>query len=241
MTGKTKGKITPLQTVILEETGSTQDEARERFSAGDGSPTLAVAARQTRGRGRSGAEWKTAPVALAASLAFRPEWPPESWPLITLTAGVAAVRVLREAGREGLRLKWPNDIMRGERKAGGILTEARPGLAVAGWGANLFWPRPPPGAGALWEEPPPPGLAEELGRRWAEELLSLAGGGAPRWPREEYQRACATLGREIAWFPDGRGRATRVNAAGGLVVETDAGTIVLTAGEVKEVRPVSAD
>ena len=235
------GKITSLRTVILEEAGSTQDEARVRFSAGDGSPTLVTAARQTRGRGRSGAEWKTADVALAASLAFRPGWPPESWPLITLTAGVAAVRVLREAGRGGVRLKWPNDIMSGERKAGGILTEARPGLAVAGWGANLFWPRPPPGAGALWEEPPPPGRAESLGRRWAEEVLSLVGGETPRWPREEYQRACATLGREITWLPDGRGRAAQVNASGGLVVETDAGTVVLTAGEVREVRPVAGD
>ena len=238
-TGKPTGKTTAFTAVILEEVDSTQDEARDRFLAGDGRPTLVVAARQTRGRGRGGAAWTTAPAAVAASLAYRPGWPTESWPLITLAAGTAAVRVLRGAGRGGVRLKWPNDIFLGERKAGGILTEAGPGLATAGWGANLFWPRPPPGAAGLWEERPPPGRAESLARGWAEELLSLTGGGTPRWPREEYRRDCATLGREITWLPGGRGRAVDVNEDGGLVVETARGTIVLTAGEIKEVRPVS--
>lgn len=240
-TGKQTGETSSFTAVILEEAASTQDEARERFWAGDGRPTLVVARRQTQGRGRGGAEWTTAPAALAASLAYFPGWPSESWPLLTLVAGVAAVRVLRGAGRGGVRLKWPNDVIYGERKAGGILTEAGPGAVVAGWGANLFWPRPPPGAAGLWEERPPPGRAESLGRSWAEELLSLTGGGTPRWPREEYRRDCATLGREITWLPGGRGRALDINEAGGLVVETARGTIVLTAGEIKEVRPVSGD
>lgn len=232
----------PLTTVILEEASSTQDEARERFGDGEGGPVLVAAARQTRGRGRMGSRWETAPAAAAVSLAFRPGWPAPSWPLITLTAGVAALRALRgavAAGAEGLSLKWPNDLMRGECKLGGILTEARPGLAVAGWGVNLFWPDPPPGVGALLEERPPSGMAASLGRRWAEELLSLTGGPARDWPHAEYRRACATLGREIAWHPGGRGRALDVDSAGGLVVETEGGTAVLTAGEIREVRPIA--
>lgn len=229
-------------TVILEETSSTQDEARERFGDGEGGPALVVAARQTRGRGRMGSRWETAPAAAAVSLAFRPGWPARSWPLITLTAGVAALRALRGAvgaGAEGLSLKWPNDLMRGEAKLGGILTEAGPGPVVAGWGVNLFWPDPPPGTGALLEEEPPSGLAASLGRRWAEEVLALTGGPARDWPRAEYRRACSTLGREITWRPGGRGRARDVNSAGGLVVETEDGTAVLTAGEIREVRPTA--
>ena len=228
--------------VILEEASSTQDEARELFGEGEGGPVLVVAARQTRGRGRMGSRWETAPAAAAVSLAFRPGWPARSWPLITLTAGVAALRALRgavAAGAAGLSLKWPNDLMRGEWKLGGILTEAGPGLAVAGWGVNLFWPDPPPGAGALLEEAPPSGLAASLGRRWAEEVLALTGGPAPDWPRAEYRRACSTLGREIAWRPGGRGRAVDVSADGGLVVETEDGTVVLNAGEIREIRPAA--
>ena len=228
--------------VILEEASSTQDEARERFGEGEGGPVLVVAARQTRGRGRMGSRWETAPAAAAVSLAFRPGWPVRSWPLLTLTAGVAALRALRgavAAGAAGLSLKWPNDLMRGEGKLGGILTEAGPGLAVAGWGVNLFWPDPPPGAGALLGEAPPSGLAASLGRRWAEEVLALTGGPARDWPHDEYRRACSTLGREIAWRPGGRGRAVDVNADGGLVVETEGGSAVLTAGEIREIRPAA--
>ena len=228
--------------VILEEASSTQDEARELFGDGEGGPVLVAAARQTRGRGRMGSRWETAPAAAAVSLAFRPGWPAPSWPLLTLTAGVAALRALRGAvipGAEGLSLKWPNDLMRGEWKLGGILIEAGPGLAVAGWGVNLFWPDPPPGAGALLEEEPPSGLAASLGRRWAEEVLALTGDPAPDWPRAEYRRACSTLGREIAWRPGGRGRAVDVSADGGLVVETEDGTVVLNAGEIREIRPAA--
>ena len=225
------------ETLVLDRTTSTQDEVRRRAGAGS---LLVVAGRQTEGRGRSGAVWDTAPRALAASLGVRPSWPPSDWPRVTLTAGVAALRSLDEAAEaaEGARLtlKWPNDLMRGADKLGGILTEASGGLAVVGWGFNLYWPDPPPGRGALFGNDPGPGFAEVLARRWAGHLLEMLSGEAADWPRGEYRRRCSTLGQEITWAPDGKGKAVDVTPEGGLLVETDRGPAALTSGAVSEVR-----
>ena len=220
------------ETVVLNRTTSTQDEVRARIGA---LPTLVVARYQTRGRGRSGAGWVNAPRALAASIGFRPSWPSSTWPVITLLAGVAAIRSLGEPGA-GLTLKWPNDLMRGEDKLGGILTEASGELVVAGWGANLHWPDSPVGMGAVYMRDPGPDAAAGIASRWAEDLLGLAAGGPDGWPRDEYRRRCSTIGREVTWNPGGRGRAVDISPEGGLVVATPGGRVTLVSGTVSEVR-----
>ncbi len=221
---------TPYETLILDRTTSTQDEVWSRFES---TPLLVVAGLQTRGRGRSGSRWSNAPRALAASLGVRPHWPPSSWPLLTLVAGVAALRALGDPGRD-MTLKWPNDVMRGPLKLGGLLTEASGDTVVAGWGANLFWPDAPAGTGALFDSDPGPEAGVEIAERWVEEFLPLLAGEPVDWPGEEYRRRCSTLGRAITWVPDGSGTAVGISPDGGLVVETDTGLRTLTSGAVSE-------
>jgi BirA family biotin operon repressor/biotin-[acetyl-CoA-carboxylase] ligase len=227
--------------VEVEETGSTQDLARTTLLARRVGPVLAIAARQTAGRGRRRSVWENAPRALAASLAFTPGWPPGSWGRLPLLAGLAAVRAL--AGRApGARLKWPNDLLVGAAKVGGILVEGSDGLVVAGLGLNLWWPGAPPGYGAVSDADPGPSAGPGLARSWAGELLALAAGGPESWPRDEYRRVSATLGEEVTWASeDGsgtrrRGRAVDVAADGGLVVQTIEGREVLRSGEVHHLR-----
>jgi len=216
----------------VDTTASTQDEARRRFSGG---PVLVVAARQTAGRGRRGGAWEAAPRALAATLAFCPPWPEETWPRLTLAAGVAACGALGA----GVRLEWPNDLVAEGRKVGGLLTEAAGGVVAVGLGVNLHWPQPTvAGAGALWDQDPGPGAASQMAQAWAQGLLARVAAGPERWGRGEYAACCATLGREVTWEPAGRGRAVAVAVDGGLEVETPAGRRVLYAGEVHTVRPV---
>ena len=222
----------PYETVVLERTTSTQDEVRRRI--GD-LPMLVVADHQTRGRGRSGAGWVNAPRALAASIGFRPLWASSSWPLITLLAGVAALRSLGDPAA-GLTLKWPNDLMRGDDKLGGILTEASGELVVVGWGTNLHWPDPPVGKGAVYRSDPGRDAALGIAGRWAEDLLGLMAGDPDDWPHDDYRRRCSTIGREVTWNPSGRGRAVDISQEGGLVVATPGGRITLVSGAVSEVR-----
>lgn len=223
---------TPYETLVLDRTTSTQDEVRARLGS---VPLLVVAGSQTRGRGRSGARWSNAPRALAASLGVRPHWPPSSWPLLTLVAGVAALRALGDQGRD-LTLKWPNDLMRGPLKLGGLLTEALGDAVVAGWGVNLFWPDAPEATGALFDSDPGPEAGAEIAERWVEEFLALVAGEPGDWPRDEYRRRCSTLGRPVTWVPAGKGTATDISPDGGLVVETGTGRRTLISAAVSELR-----
>ncbi len=217
------------QTVRLDEVGSTQDEARTRF---DGTPVLVLAQRQNRGRGRHGRVWISATRSLAASLAFSPPWPADTWGRLSLVAGLAGSSVLPGAPR----LKWPNDLVTGQGKVGGILVEASGGLVVAGIGANLHWPDPPEGSAALLDDDPGPDLGEEIGAAWSTEVLRRVESGPERWGRAEYVAVCTTLGRDITWEPEGQGRAFDIAEDGALLVETSRGVVSLVATEVTHVR-----
>jgi BirA family biotin operon repressor/biotin-[acetyl-CoA-carboxylase] ligase len=207
---------------------STQDLARDAF---DSMPVLVTATGQSAGRGRSGAVWQTAPRALAASMAFRPAWDPRALPLVTLLAGIAAADVI-----DGVSLKWPNDVLIGDAKVGGILAEMSDGVVVIGFGLNLWWPDPPNGVTAVHGEDPGPDEGPRLAERWAEALLRHTEAGSDLWPIDVYRRLCTTIGCEITWEPDGSGRAVDVDPTGALVVETASGRELLTSGAVTHVR-----
>lgn len=215
---------TPYRQVRLVSPTSTQDEALRRL---EDVPIVVITDRQEAGRGRTGAEWLNAPRALAVSVAFRRE--SADMRPISLVAGVAAVRAMPE-----LSLKWPNDLMLSDLKAGGILVEVHDDAVVVGMGLNLWWTDPPEGAIALYEEDPGPERHAEIGALWAAELLRLV--DRPGWPRDEYRKHCTTLGWFITWEPEGSGRAIDVAPDGGLVVDTDEGEQILHAGRVRHIR-----
>jgi BirA family biotin operon repressor/biotin-[acetyl-CoA-carboxylase] ligase len=117
----------------LESVTSTQDIARA-LPIG----SVVVADHQTAGRGRLDRRWESPPgTALLVSFVVDPN------PLLSLAAGVAAA----QACGVPVRLKWPNDLLLGGAKLGGILVEAMPAKAICGIGINLTWA--PPGAAML--------------------------------------------------------------------------------------------
>lgn len=164
---------------------------------------------------------------MAVSLAMRSR-PDERRPL-SLMAGVAATRVAPRT-----RLKWPNDVLDGDSKVGGILVEQSAEVTVVGLGVNLWWADPPKGSGGLFGEDPGASAHDELGAFWGAELMDLL--TRPDWPREEYLEMCVTVGRDITWLPHGSGRAVGVGSDGSLEVETDSGMESLHSGVVHHVR-----
>jgi BirA family biotin operon repressor/biotin-[acetyl-CoA-carboxylase] ligase len=136
------------------EVGSTNDVVRGWLADGTPEVCMAMADRQTDGRGRAGRTW-VAPTgaALLLSLGFRPVWmsPPEMWQLAAITSLAMAEAAETEAGLAGgtINLKWPNDLVvaapdGGLRKVGGVLGETA-GLGtkdprvVVGIGVNVEW------------------------------------------------------------------------------------------------------
>lgn len=210
--------------IRVDSVPSTQDVARREIAE---LPVLVLAPRQTAGRGRSGAEWLTADRAFAVSLAFRVSGEPAR--PYSLMAGIAATRAF-----EGTTLKWPNDVMVDDRKVGGILVERSGDLVVVGFGLNLWWSEPSPGAGAIFDDDPGEEAPFRLGALWGAELVELIDGEG--WPSDAYREVCVTLGQEITWDPDGSGTAVDIADDGALIVETDAGRESLYSGSVRHVR-----
>ena len=124
--------------VVIDEAGSTQDEARR---LADGWPGLVVIAkRQVGGRGRQGRAWSDAGGAsLSMSLVVESTLPAAG---LSLAVGLGVVEACEGLGAQGLGLKWPNDVVertetgRG-RKLAGVLIEASRTLAVVGMGLNV--------------------------------------------------------------------------------------------------------
>ncbi len=130
--------------IRLSETGSTNRDAMRLALNGEPLPLWVVAERQTEGRGRVGRRWVSSAGNLHASLAFRSLAPPALAGQIALVAGIAFFEAIAAVTNLGarLRLKWPNDLMIGDAKAGGILVEstlvsAGDLIVAAGFGLNI--------------------------------------------------------------------------------------------------------
>jgi BirA family biotin operon repressor/biotin-[acetyl-CoA-carboxylase] ligase len=134
--------------VRLDRVGSTMDVLHELAQGGAPAGTAMVAAEQTGGRGSRGRGWASPRGGLWLSLLFRPTVAP-GLELLSLRAGLEVGRALESLGAPPMALKWPNDLMLGDRKLGGILCEARwqgsaPGWVVVGLGLNVANEIPPP-------------------------------------------------------------------------------------------------
>lgn len=79
---------------------------------------------QTMGKGRRGRNWVGKPgVGIWMSFLLRPKIAVEHSSMLTLIAALAVTRAVREETGIESKIKWPNDIIVGEKKICGILTE----------------------------------------------------------------------------------------------------------------------
>ncbi len=223
---------------------STNRRARE--IAGEGrSEVVVLADEQTGGRGRLDREWQSPGGGVWLSVLSRPEIPPAHAPAMTLAAAVATTRAVRTLG-VGASIKWPNDVLVGNRKLAGILTEMegeadRVSWLVVGIGlnANVDAAALPPG--------PATSLRAEVGdvdrRTVTQHLLSEFAtltddleGVLSAW------RECAsTLGRRVRVETGPRevvGTAVGIEFPGSLVVDTETGRVTVSTGDCEHLRPV---
>lgn len=122
---------------------STNTALLARANPPVGSSEVLLAEYQSAGRGRRGRTWIAPPggaICLSLSWTFR-EVPPELGAL-GLVIGVCVLRALKDLKVEGVKLKWPNDLLVNGRKLGGVLIELRaestgPACVVIGIGLNV--------------------------------------------------------------------------------------------------------
>jgi BirA family biotin operon repressor/biotin-[acetyl-CoA-carboxylase] ligase len=259
---------------VLPTVGSTNAELMARGRRGEVSPCVMMAAEQTAGRGRLGRSWLAEPgrcLTLSIGLPLALDATPGGGSAMSLVVGMTvaqALQALMPAGaaalppRDGLGLKWPNDLLWQGRKLGGILIEATaaPGLAtgarwvVVGIGINVqapqqaaSWPQaalaeawwPSSGAGA----PPdaPPGLdvgdvAQALVPALLQALPAFSQTGFAPW-QSAFAQLDVLAGLDVSLSSSGsastqQGRALGVDGSGALLVHTALGQLACTSGEV---------
>lgn len=224
---------------VFRTLDSALNAVHELGSQGAPAASVVIAEEQTAGRGREGRTWHSPPGGVWLGLLLRPS---------RAEVGVLSVRVglaVAEAvdallGRAETRLKWPNDVLLGERKLAGILCEGRWHGEVLQWlalgvGVNVCNPIPPEVARravALTEWLPAVRRLDLLDRL----VPALAGlaSGAPALS----ERECAAFaardwlrGRQLR--APAAGRAQGLRPDGALLVDLGAGTIALREGHVE--------
>lgn len=203
----------------VHETDSTNAELKRRAANGvlkDG--TVLIAERQTGGRGRRGRKWENTSGALLMSIACdASNIAAEDIPLVTLAAALGVLDSLglflpskkrSKADGENVRIKWPNDILFGQKKLCGILAElVRNGtrtMTVIGIGMNVnaaevsdAWMQQ---ATSLFIETGAITDVNELGVCIAEhvhERVNMLKQGKKDLILRDYRNNCSTLNKEI--------------------------------------------
>jgi BirA family biotin operon repressor/biotin-[acetyl-CoA-carboxylase] ligase len=125
---------------VVEVTGSTQDDLYEQVRAGKALPKTILASEfQTSGRGRLERTFEAAPhSALTFSLYVEPQVDKSEWPFLTLLAGLSVHEALRALdAKVKVGIKWPNDLLIGEKKFAGMIAQATDKGVILGIGINV--------------------------------------------------------------------------------------------------------
>jgi len=121
-----------------KSTGTTMHEVALLAAAGAPSGTVVGADEQTAGQGRFGRHWHSQPeTGVYFSVILRFPLAAADAPLVTLALGLAVREAILDTTGIVCDLRWPNDLLIGDRKCAGILTQLDSGAVVAGIGINV--------------------------------------------------------------------------------------------------------
>jgi BirA family biotin operon repressor/biotin-[acetyl-CoA-carboxylase] ligase len=230
--------------VVCGECTSSLDVARELVSRDALPPWGAVAAvSQRSGRGRLRRPWVSPPGNLYVTVRL-PFLPREWREVASLGCGFFAAEALAGLGAEAL-VKWPNDLLLGGRKLGGILVEERGEDCLAGIGINLagaipgFRPREPwsPEPAWLGESAPDVGPLALLaalvksGQRWYDKFVAY---GPPVRFLSAFEKSLAWLNHVVTVHEDPQEQTAYAAKILGLL--PDGALLVEHKGERKALR-----
>jgi BirA family biotin operon repressor/biotin-[acetyl-CoA-carboxylase] ligase len=246
-------RIMARSVLVFESLASTNAKALELAADGAVEGTVVVAREQTSGRGRHGRTWSSPRGGLYLSFILRPPIVPAEATSLPLLAGLAVSKAISTSCPVVSSLKWPNDVLIGERKVCGILAESsiKGGLLehiVVGIGvdANID-------VGFLPEEfrGTTTSLMSELGHDVDEGLLFrdlmyimdmlyvrfLDRGPGPIL--DEWTNRSSTIGKDVSVMTqDGRleGKALGVDVSGALILKQGKRLTRIDSGDVVHLR-----
>ena len=210
-----------------EEVASTQDLAITAARAGQAGHLAILASRQVAGRGSRGRSWSAPAGNLNLSVLLRPDdarLDPGHWSML---AGLALYDALRP-DTDALTLKWPNDLLIGTAKIGGILIDSSVAASgflewvVIGFGANLAEAPAVDGRDTACLPPPAPGMSRPAASDIASAVLAAFDRRSGAELREAWLARAHPPGTLLDIVtPQGRmrGRFAGITARGELLLE----------------------
>lgn len=221
---------------ILDEVDSTNNEAKRMLASGFSGNALIVADTQTTGRGRKGKNfYSPAGTGIYLSLLLQTEEMTDKVSMLTIVTACAVLRALRKKTEAPVQLKWVNDLFVGNRKVGGILSEASTDLesgrcesVVIGIGINLSGEEFPDElkhvAGSIGTEVPRNILIAEI----VKEML-LADWSKPERELDFYRENSMVLGRSV-FYKGEQVAAEAIDDTGALLIRHEDGREELIRG-----------
>ncbi len=235
--------------IFLQSVDSTNQEVKRQAVNDAPHGTVVVAEQQFMGKGRLGRMWSSPPgTGIWFSFLLRPQITPSEIAGITLAAGLGVCKAIRQFTGLNALIKWPNDVIVGNKKICGILTEMtaeddRVEYAVVGIGINVnmteFAPEIRNKATSIAVETGSPINRADLFKvvlKWVEYYIDMYLTDIEKSIIPEYTSLCATVGRQVTVTRGNnilRGNAVSVDSLGDLNVKLENGKIIaVNSGEV---------
>lgn len=226
----------------FNEVDSTNNVAKKMAEEGAPEGTLIIAKSQSKGRGRHGKKWISPEGGVWMSIILRPDMHPSKAPRLTLITGVAVAETLKKECSLDVGIKWPNDILIGDKKVCGILTEAIShadtlDYIIVGIGIDLnidldlFPPKLRRGATSLKAELEREIQSAELIEKFLanfEDTYNKFKDGKFPEILKKWRRFSTTIGTYVEVHKKGqivKGEAVGVNKDGALILELDDGSL----------------
>ncbi len=230
---------------------STMEAAMQLGIQGANEGTIILAESQTKGKGRLGRNWFSPKYkGIYLSLILRPKILPSQASILTFLSAISVCEAIKEITGMDTQIKWPNDIMLANKKAGGILTELnaemdKVNFVIIGIGLNINNDKKTllSLATSLREHKKEPvsriGILQELLRKIEANYLLLQHKGS-RPIVEKWREHSITLGKRVKVYCQKEhveGEALDVDIDGGLLIRKDSGiTEKVMAGDVVHSR-----
>lgn len=244
----------PWRVHLLQSTDSTNRYILDQMRLGAGEGLVAIAEVQSAGRGRMERNWIAPPGAsLLVSVLTEPRIPVADLHFLTKITAMAAREAVEEVYGLAAQVKWPNDLLFGEKKFAGILAESvihqNRAKVVLGAGINLDWT-----AEALASiERPATAISLELGapagrrhvmavaylNRLGVFLRDITSAQGRARLLSQYKDLCVTLGQMVRVEATGgvvEGMAVDITASGEIVVQVGEARQTFSAGDVIHLR-----
>lgn len=219
--------------LYVRRTASTMDLARDWARKGAPGFSVVVAGVQDKGRGRLKRIWQSPEGGLYFTTIVRPELPPVLSPRVNFAASLMLARVIEHVCQIEVRVKWPNDLLAGEKKIAGMLSEMEAEgdlVSFISIGIGLNVNNDPPldvdRAGSLHQLTGRSHSRIEILSRFLDGFEERMSSGTLDTIVDEWKQMTATIGKNViieSTRGTTRGKAVDVDENGALILELESG------------------